>query len=115
MPPYETGSGFTSGNGFNSGNGHCTSSNCAIPSGSGLKTSYEVDVSLDGASFSEATEGTWPANGKLQGVSFPAVQARYVRLIAKAVNSGAAAATEIEVGGPQALKLATPTPADWGH
>jgi alpha-L-fucosidase len=109
LPPYETGSGF------NSGNGHCTNTNCAIPSTSGLITSYEVDVSLDGTTFSKAAEGTWPANGKLQGVSFPAVQARYVRLIARAVNSGAAAATEIEVGGPQALKLATPTPADWAH
>lgn len=109
LPPYETGSGF------NSGNGHCTSTDCAVPSKTGLITSYEIDVSRDGTSFTKASEGTWPANGKLQGVSFPAVQARYVRLIAKAVSSGAAAATEIEVGGPQALKLATPSPADWGH
>jgi hypothetical protein len=49
-------------------------------------------------------------------VSFGPVQARYIRLIALAVNSGtSAAATEIEVGGPQTLSVPKPATADWAH
>jgi hypothetical protein len=110
LPPYEAGSGW------NSGNGNCKSQPCALASTTGLITSYEVDVSTDGTTFSKAATGTWPANSKLQGVSFAPVQGRYVRLIAKAVNSGnSAAATELEVGGPQLLVPPEPTTADWGH
>jgi hypothetical protein len=73
-------------------------------------------VSTDGTTFTKATTGTWPADGKLQGASFGPVQARYVRLIALAVNSGTSAqATELEVGGPQTLALTTPKVTDWGH
>jgi len=43
------------------------------------------------------------------------VQARYVRLIATNVNSGNAAATEVDVGGPQAATFAPPKLTDWGH
>jgi alpha-L-fucosidase len=109
LPPYEAGSGF------NSSSGKCTSEPCALAATTGLITSYEIDTSVDGTTFTKATTGTWPAIGKLQGVSFGPVQARYVRLIALAVNSGNAAATELEVGGPQTLTVTTPTTADWGH
>src|SRR5450432_224703 len=85
------------------------------PATTGLITSYEIDVSTDGATFTKAATGTWPANGKLQSATFGPVQARYLRLIAAAVNSGSAGATEVEVGGSQSLTFATPKPTDWGR
>ncbi len=110
LPAYEAGSGW------NSSNGDCKSQPCALASTTNLITSYEVDTSADGKTFSKATSGIWPANSKLQSVSFPAVQARYVRLIALGVNSGGnASANEIEVGGPQTLTVAKPALSDWGH
>jgi hypothetical protein len=110
LPPYEAGSAW------NSSSGNCSGTPCAVPSSTGLITSFEVDVSTDGTTFTKATTGSWPANGKLQGASFGPVQGRYVRLIALAVNSGTSAgATEIEVGGPQTLTVVTPKPSDWGH
>jgi F5/8 type C domain len=110
LPAYEAGSGW------NSSNGNCKSQPCALASTTGLITSYEIDTSTDGKTFSKASAGTWPANGKLQGVSFGPVEARYIRLIALAVNSGtSAAATEIEVGGPQTSTVTKPTTADWAH
>jgi alpha-L-fucosidase len=110
LPPYEAGSAW------NSSTGDCSGTPCAVPASTGLITSYEIDVSTDGTTFSKATTGTWPADGKLEGVSFGPVQARYVRLIAVAVNSGTSAqATELEVGGPQTLVLTTPKVTDWGH
>ncbi len=110
LPPYEAGSGW------NSSSGNCSSQPCALASTIGLITSYEIDTSVDGTTFTKATTGTWPANSKLQGVSFGPVQARYIRLIALAVNSGtSASATEIEVGGPQTLTVSTPKTTDWGH
>ncbi len=110
LPPYQAGSGF------NSSNGRCSGTQCAIPATTGLITGWEIDTSTDGTTFTKAASGTWPANGKLQGVDFGPLQARYVRLIATAVNSGTSAqATEIEVGGPQTLTVPTPTPSQWGH
>jgi alpha-L-fucosidase len=110
LPPYEAGSAW------NSSSGNCSGTPCAVPASVGLITSYEIDVSADGKTFTKAATGTWPANGKLQGVSFGPIQARYIRLIALAVNSGTSAqATELEVGGPQTLTLTTPTVSDWGH
>ncbi len=85
------------------------------PATTGLITSYEIDVSTDGTTFAKATTGTWPANGQLQAATFGPVAARYVRLVALAVNSGTAGATEVEVGGPQTLTFATPKLTDWGH
>jgi hypothetical protein len=86
----------------------------SAPATTGIITGYEVDTSTDGTTFTKATSGTWPANGKLQAATFAAVQARYVRLIATAVNSGNAAATEVDAGGPQTLTFTTPNPGDWG-
>jgi len=81
-----------------------------------LITSYEIETSTDGTTFTKATSGTWPANGKLQGVTFGPTQARYVRLVALAVNSGTSAgATELEVGGPQTMTPHQPALTDWGH
>jgi alpha-L-fucosidase len=87
----------------------------SAPATSGLITGYEIDTSTDGTTFTAATSGSWPADGRLQAATFGPVQARYVRLIATAVNSGDAAATEVDVGGPQTLTFATPNPSDWGH
>jgi alpha-L-fucosidase len=110
LPPYIAGSAW------NSSNGDCSGTPCAVPGSSGLITSYEIDVSTDGTNFTKVATGTWPANGKLQGVTFGPVQARYIRLIALAVNSGTSAqATELEVGGPQTLTVVTPKTTDWGH
>jgi alpha-L-fucosidase len=59
LPPYEAGSGW------DSSNGNCKSQPCALASTTGLITSYELGVSTDGTTFTQATTGTWPANGKL--------------------------------------------------
>jgi alpha-L-fucosidase len=65
----------------------------------GAITSYGILVSADGATFTEATSGTWAADGKMKIATFGPVAARYVRLEARAVNgTTAAAATEITVG-----------------
>jgi alpha-L-fucosidase len=62
-------------------------------------TSYAVLVSSDGSQFTQATTGTWAADGKWKTATFGPVAARYVRLQALAVNSGTSAqATEITVG-----------------
>jgi alpha-L-fucosidase len=110
LPPYVAGSKWSSST------GDCSGTPCAIPASTGLITSYEIDTSTDGTTFTKATTGTWPANGKLQGVTFGPTQARYVRLIALAVNSGSSAgATELEVGGPQTMTPHQPALTDWGH
>jgi alpha-L-fucosidase len=84
------------------------------PATTGIITGYEIDTSTDGTTFTKATSGTWAATGKLQATTFGPVQARYVRLIATAVNSGNAAATEVDVGGPQTSTFTTPKLTDWG-
>jgi alpha-L-fucosidase len=69
------------------------------PSTDGAITSYAVLTSTDGSSFTMATTGTWPVDGKMKVASFGPVAARYVRLEARAANGGnGAAATEITVG-----------------
>jgi alpha-L-fucosidase len=64
----------------------------------GAITMYSVATSSDGTTFSPATSGTWPADGKMKAASFAPVAARYVRLDALAVNGTNAAATEIAIG-----------------
>jgi alpha-L-fucosidase len=64
----------------------------------GAITSYAVATSVDGATFSEATNGTWEASGKMKSATFGPVLARFVRLEARAVVGASAAATEITVG-----------------
>jgi len=87
----------------------------SAPATAGIITGYEIDASTDGVSFTKVASGSWPANGKLQAATFGPVSARYVRLIATAVSSGNAAATEVDVGGPQALTFTFPKPSDWKH
>ena len=76
VPQYTRGAGVTGGN----------------------ITSYGILVSTDGTTFTEATTGTWPADGKLHTAIFGPVAARYVRLEARAANGGAAIVTDITVG-----------------
>jgi hypothetical protein len=62
-------------------------------------TSYRILLSTDGSAFTEATAGTWPADGKLEVATFPKTAARQVRVEVRAANGAAAIATEISVGG----------------
>jgi len=65
----------------------------------GAITSYAVLTSTDGSTFTMATSGSWPVDGKMKVASFGPVAARYVRLEARAANgTSGAAATEITVG-----------------
>ena len=69
------------------------------PTTNGSITSYKILVSGDNSVYTPATSGTWPGEGKYQGVLFGPVAARYVRLEADAVNgTGGAQATEVVVG-----------------
>jgi alpha-L-fucosidase len=69
------------------------------PTSNGSITSYKILVSSDNSTYTTATSGTWPGDGKYQGVLFGPVAARYVRLEADAVNgTGGAQATEVVVG-----------------
>ena len=69
------------------------------PTSNGSITSYKILVSSDNSTYTAATSGTWPGDGKYQGVLFGPVAARYVRLEADAVNgTGGAQATEVVVG-----------------
>jgi alpha-L-fucosidase len=63
----------------------------------GNVTSYGILTSTDGTKFTEATSGTWAANGKLKVATFGPVPARYVRFEVRAAN-GSAAVSEISVG-----------------
>ena len=69
------------------------------PTTNGSITSYKILVSSDNSTYTAATTGTWPGDGKYKGVLFGPVAARYVRLEADAVNgTGGAQATEVVVG-----------------
>jgi len=69
------------------------------PTTNGSITSYKILVSSDNSTYTTATSGIWPGDGKYQGVLFGPVAARYVRLEADAVNgTGGAQATEVVVG-----------------
>jgi len=69
------------------------------PTTNGSITSYKILVSSDNSVYTTATSGTWPGDGKYQGVLFGPVATRYVRLEADAVNgTGGAQATEVVVG-----------------
>lgn len=70
-----------------------------VSSTDGNITSYGVLLSTDGNAFTEATSGTWPADGRMHVTTFAPSAARYVRLEVRAVNGSAAAVTEVTVGG----------------
>ena len=63
----------------------------------GTITGYRVEVSTDGAIFSPVVAGTWSDDSSLKSASFPAVTARYVRLVAIAGDGGYASAAEVRV------------------
>src|SRR5262252_6051619 len=65
----------------------------------GAITSYGILVSTDGTTFTQATSGTWAADGKMKIATFGPAAARYVRLEARAVIFfNDTAATEITIG-----------------
>ncbi len=64
----------------------------------GNVTDYRIATSTDGSSFSDATAGTWPADGRMKVATFGPTPARYVRFEIRAAN-GKPAVTEITVGG----------------
>lgn len=68
------------------------------PSTAGNITTYSIEVSTDGTTFSPGTSGTWLADGQLQHATFGPFSARYVRLTITGVSSGAPAATELTLG-----------------
>lgn len=70
-----------------------------VSSKDGNVTRYGVLLSTDGASFTEAASGTWPADARMHAATFTPRPARYVRLEVRAVNGTAAAVTEVSVGG----------------
>lgn len=64
----------------------------------GNVTSYRIATSVDGSNFSEASAGTWPADGRMKVATFGPAPARYVRFEIRAAN-GSPAITELTVGG----------------
>jgi alpha-L-fucosidase len=69
-----------------------------VSSRAGNVTAYGILTSTDGASFTEAASGTWPADGQMKTAIFGPVQARYVRFEARAAANGNAAVSELTVG-----------------
>jgi alpha-L-fucosidase len=63
----------------------------------GNVTAYGILTSTDGSTFTEATSGTWSADGKLKVATFGPVAGRYVRFEVRAAN-GSPAVTELTVG-----------------
>jgi len=63
----------------------------------GNVTDYRILTSVDGQTFTAATAGTWPADGRMKVATFGPVPARYVRFEIRAAN-GSPAVTEITVG-----------------
>ena len=64
----------------------------------GNVTSYRILTSTDGVRFTEATTGTWPADGRMKTAIFAPTPARYIVFEVIAAN-GPPAITEITVGG----------------
>lgn len=63
--------------------------------GNGHITGYKISVSSDGEIFTQLTSGNWPADARMKFASWPAANARYVRLEAVSGTAGVAAAAEI--------------------
>ena len=64
----------------------------------GNVTSYRILTGTDGSNFTEATAGTWEADGRMKAAAFGPTPARFVRFEVRAAN-GKPAVTEITVGG----------------
>ncbi len=63
----------------------------------GTLTSYRIETTVDGLSWTAASTGTWPLDATPKTVRFPAVAARAVRLVAL-VSNGTPYASAAEVG-----------------
>ena len=63
----------------------------------GNVSSYRILTSTDGNDFTEATAGTWTADGRMKVATFRAKPARFVRFEIRASN-GSPAVTEITLG-----------------
>ncbi|KRV49104.1 hypothetical protein AQ490_21660 [Wenjunlia vitaminophila] len=60
---------------------------------------YTVYTSTDGRTFTEVASGTWTVDARLKSVTFPPVDARYVRLEALSASGGSyASAAEVTAG-----------------
>jgi alpha-L-fucosidase len=68
------------------------------PTTSGNVTGWAVLVSTDGAMFTQAASGTWPADAKLHTAIFSPVAARYVRFEVRAANGTTAQFTDMTIG-----------------
>ncbi|ROT31366.1 hypothetical protein EF879_17475 [Micromonospora sp. HM5-17] len=59
---------------------------------------YTIEVSVDGRNFTTVAQGSWPANALTKTLTFPATQARYLRITATRASGGSyASAAEITV------------------
>ncbi|MFE2729454.1 discoidin domain-containing protein [Kitasatospora sp. NPDC059327] len=67
----------------------------SVPNGRIL--SYAVSTSIDGVNFAQVTNGTWANSATAKAASFPASQAKYVRLTSLAGSGGFASAAEITI------------------
>jgi alpha-galactosidase len=63
----------------------------------GTITGYRVEVSPDGTTFTQVTDGRWADDKELKSASFPSAEARYVRLTTTAGDGGYASAAEIRI------------------
>jgi alpha-galactosidase len=63
----------------------------------GTITSYQVEVSSDGGTFTPITSGSWPDDSALKSTSFQATTARFVRLVTNAGDGGFASAADIHI------------------
>lgn len=59
-------------------------------------TSYTLEVSKDGQNWTQAASGTWSEDSSAKTVSFPAAEAKYIRLNVVASVGGFASAAEIK-------------------
>jgi alpha-L-fucosidase len=64
----------------------------------GAVTSFGILVSADGSTFTEVSNGTWVADGKLKTATFDPVAARYVRFEIRAAMGATAVVTDLTVG-----------------
>ena len=65
----------------------------------GVVTAYQVFVSTDGTTFTNAGSGTWALSGALKSADLSAPGARFVRLEADQAGNGYVAAAEINIIG----------------
>jgi len=63
----------------------------------GTITGYQVQVSVDGVTFSTVSSGSWSDDSAIKSVTFTPSVARYVRLVATGGDNGYASAAEINV------------------